>query len=279
MKLQRFLSIPVFSVFLLMGLIYYSTLFIIIQNWIGLRSSAGTLNAVIFTFMASLCLFSFFACVLTDPGHVPASYVPDVEGNNQSDQQSQSNASYYLKQCDKCCMYKPPRAHHCRICRRCVLRMDHHCLWINNCVGYWNYKAFFILVLYATVASIYCTVLIITSVFQQEWDFVGRMPLKIFYIVFGVKMAALGATLGTLLGWHMYLIAHNMTTIEYYEGIRAAWLARQSGQNYRHPFDISVYGNITLVSLYLSHYITHFSSVASSNLNMQSLYAFTLLKY
>jgi len=35
---------------------------------------------------------------------------------------------------------------------------DHHCLWINNCVGYANYKAFFILVFYATVASIYSTV-------------------------------------------------------------------------------------------------------------------------
>ncbi|WCJ19267.1 DHHC-type zinc finger family protein [Euphorbia peplus] len=246
MKLQRFVSIPVFSVLIVMILIYYSTIFIIIENWIGLQSSAGCLNALIFTLMASLCLFSFCSCVVTDPGHVPSSYLPDVELNNQSDQHSQSNDSQ-LKQCDKCGMSKPPRAHHCRICRRCVLRMDHHCLWINNCVGYWNYKAFFILVLYGTVASLYSTVMIITSVFQKEWDFVGRLPLKIFYIVFGLKVAALSVTLGTLLGWHMYLIAHNMTTIEYYEGIRAAWLARQSGQNYRHPFDISVYGNITSV--------------------------------
>jgi len=31
--------------------------------------------------------------------------------------------------------WKPKRAHHCRICRKCVFRMDHHCNWINNCVG------------------------------------------------------------------------------------------------------------------------------------------------
>ncbi|XP_039038842.1 probable protein S-acyltransferase 15 [Hibiscus syriacus] len=58
---------------------------------------------------------------------------------------------------------------------------------------------------------------------------------------------ALSVTLGTLLGWHIYLITHNMTTIEYYEGIRAAWLAKKSGLCYRHPFDLSVYKNITLV--------------------------------
>lgn len=31
--------------------------------------------------------------------------------------------------CSKCGRHKPPRAHHCRLCKRCVLRMDHHCPW------------------------------------------------------------------------------------------------------------------------------------------------------
>ncbi|MBB1225837.1 hypothetical protein EII46_31425, partial [Klebsiella pneumoniae] len=25
--------------------------------------------------------------------------------------------------CDKCCMYKPSRTHHCKVCKRCVLKM------------------------------------------------------------------------------------------------------------------------------------------------------------
>lgn len=247
MEWKRFLSIPVCSVFLLMGFVYYITVFIFIEDWVGLQSSAGTLNAMIFTFMASLCLFSFLVCVLKEPGYVPSPYVPDVEGAAVPPHHEPLDNSSQLRRCDKCVTYKPPRAHHCRVCRRCVLRMDHHCLWINNCVGYWNYKAFFILVLYATIASIYSSVTIISCASQKNSNFSGRIPMKVFFVVSGAMMFGLSITFGTLLGWHIYLMSCNMTTIENYEGIRAAWLSRKSGHSYRHPFNLSVYKNITSV--------------------------------
>jgi hypothetical protein len=34
----------------------------------------------------------------------------------------------------------------------CILRMDHHCPWIANCVGFGNHKFFMQLLLYATLA-------------------------------------------------------------------------------------------------------------------------------
>ncbi|TYJ16069.1 hypothetical protein E1A91_A10G225400v1 [Gossypium mustelinum] len=247
MKLKNFLSIPIFSVFLVMGFVYYITVFILIEDWVGLQTSAGSLNSMIFTTLACLCVLSFLVGVLTDPGRVPSSYIPDVEDASfASDQEPKKNV-LQSKYCDKCAAYKPPRTHHCRVCKRCMLRMDHHCLWINNCVGYWNYKAFFNLILYATIGSIHSSVIVISCFRQKDWNYSGTTPLKIFYLACGLMMLALSVTLGTLLGWHIYLITHNMTTIEYYEGIRAAWLAKKSGLSYRHPFDISVYKNITLV--------------------------------
>ena len=38
--------------------------------------------------------------------------------------------------CRTCRQNRPERSHHCRQCGFCVLLMDHHCLWINNCVGF-----------------------------------------------------------------------------------------------------------------------------------------------
>ena len=35
---------------------------------------------------------------------------------------------------------------HCRACDKCVLHFDHHCKWLNNCVGAKNYHSFFVLV-------------------------------------------------------------------------------------------------------------------------------------
>lgn len=42
--------------------------------------------------------------------------------------------------CDKCERFRPERAHHCKRCGVCVLRMDHHCPWVGNCVGWNNHK-------------------------------------------------------------------------------------------------------------------------------------------
>lgn len=59
-----------------------------------------------------------------------------------------SLSNRFLNYCPSCACYKPPRAHHCSYCRRCVLRYDHHCPWIGQCVGFYNYKNFLLLLLY-----------------------------------------------------------------------------------------------------------------------------------
>ena len=47
-----------------------------------------------------------------------------------------------LKRCDKCFVVKTPGVHHCSFCRGCIIKRNHHCPWINNCVGQFNQKFF-----------------------------------------------------------------------------------------------------------------------------------------
>ncbi|XP_061347061.1 probable protein S-acyltransferase 15 isoform X2 [Gastrolobium bilobum] len=222
MKGKRFLSLPVLAVLLSMFFVYYTTIFVFLDDWVGLQSSPGTLNFSIFTVFASLCLFSFFVCVFTDPGRVPSSYVPDVEARTHDFAKDRAEG----KKCDKCFAYKPPRTHHCRVCRRCILKM----VGFVFDISFRNEQ-----------------VLFISCVLQKDWEPIKGSSLKLFYVMYGLMVVALTITLSTLSGWHVYLILHNMSTIEYYEGNRAKWLAMKSGQSYRHPFNIGAYKNITLI--------------------------------
>jgi len=57
------------------------------------------------------------------------------------------------KYCDICQNHKPPRSHHCSRCGRCSRKMDHHCNWINNCVGEDNLALFFRFLFYSFIQS------------------------------------------------------------------------------------------------------------------------------
>lgn len=89
----------------------------------------------LFAVLAVNTLLNLVLSASTDPGYVDAS--PSQPEENLPP----------LRFCPSCSAYKPPRAHHCRRCERCVMAMDHHCAFIHNCVGAGNRK-FFLLALY-----------------------------------------------------------------------------------------------------------------------------------
>ncbi|KAH9527096.1 mitochondrial chaperone, variant 2 [Dermatophagoides farinae] len=80
--------------------------------------------------------------------------------------------------CKHCHHYRPPGAHHCHICRHCILRMDHHCPWINNCVGQYNQKYFLQFTSYAFIGCLYTVGSIIFSLILMP----PGIPIRIVHI-------------------------------------------------------------------------------------------------
>jgi len=107
--------------------------------------------AIIYCTLSFMALASHAKTTLTDPGTVPQSAVP-VE----SERIAGSNHSM----CSQCQTFKPPSSHHCRICNRCISRMDHHCPWMNNCIGAANFKHFILFLMYMWASSGYALLLL-----------------------------------------------------------------------------------------------------------------------
>jgi hypothetical protein len=62
---------------------------------------------------------SYWACVTTDPGGVPPKWEPPAGAREDLEVKRSTGGPRY---CYKCSAPKPPRAHHCRVCRRCASR-------------------------------------------------------------------------------------------------------------------------------------------------------------
>ncbi|KAM9348261.1 palmitoyltransferase ZDHHC23-A-like isoform 3-T3 [Symphorus nematophorus] len=71
--------------------------------------------------------------------------------------------------CPVCKVMRPPRAGHCRTCGSCVLRLDHHCIWINSCVGQANHRSFLLTLSVFVLTSLYGISLVLRSLCPRQY--------------------------------------------------------------------------------------------------------------
>jgi len=82
------------------------------------------ISAALYCTITALALASHAKTTLTDPGTIPSTAAPPHTAAPQPQD--------FHSICAECRTYKPARTHHCRICRRCIAGMDHHCPWMNS---------------------------------------------------------------------------------------------------------------------------------------------------
>lgn len=147
--------------------------------------------------------------------------------------------------CVVCRARRKMRSHHCKECGRCVERLDHHCPWIDNCVGLGNQRSFycFIVVLLMTVCFFYQIIFLyaIDTVFPEIARssfsgfirnlFSGSLGLlyPLLVLICGAFDLIWVAFVGALVARHTAYMIMNLTTYEVL--VRPAHVQRRFPKN------------------------------------------------
>jgi palmitoyltransferase ZDHHC1/11 len=128
--------------------------------------------------------------------------------------------------CTICRSYVGNHTKHCGACNKCTDEFDHHCNWLNNCIGRANYRTFFILLLFFASHlmiyigfSIYTIFLIFNSPLDPYFAFYNHLNVsssaRILLIVLASFMCIPLCMTIHLTIFHVWLMRQNITTFDH----------------------------------------------------------------
>lgn len=135
-------------------------------------------------FFALFMVFNLILAICRDPGYLKR------ETTTFSELIEVFDATHI---CQDCLTIRTSRSRHCYVCNRCVERYDHHCPWINNCVGVNNHNSFYLyvgsmvtLLLISLTQSFYTLVLLLRLGYAQmanDIPYLPRLPFIAFLVM------------------------------------------------------------------------------------------------
>ncbi|WWC60858.1 uncharacterized protein I303_103434 [Kwoniella dejecticola CBS 10117] len=233
---------------LLISFISFSSQIFVVWPWYGREVSVDLLKLLLpFNFCVFMVFWNYRLCVITPPGGVPTGYRPNLNAVEGLEVKKGNHAPRYCKTCEH---FKPPRAHHCRQCRTCILKLDHHCPWIANCVGFHNQGHFLRFLLWVDIATSYHLVMIVKRVLFISYKQYEEPTLNdVLFIVFNFAACVpVWLCVGMFSMYHLYLACGNSTTIEGWEKDKVATLVRRGKiKEIKYPYNIGLYKNVKSV--------------------------------
>lgn len=121
------------------------------------------ISYVLYTVLYTSHLISHVTALLLDPAEkalrkLRKKYVPEFD---------RSVHAHVIEngRCHLCNIFtSSKRTKHCSVCNKCVYYFDHHCKWLNNCIGRRNYAVFMVCVVTATLIALLTACLCVTDV-------------------------------------------------------------------------------------------------------------------
>ena len=111
-------------------------------------------DAYIFNALVGCLLICYWRTCFTDPGRISQDWWERLRLSTGNESETDEQAPQRQRWCRKCETFKPPRAHHCKTCKRyvctylaicrcvpsrptksitrCITKMDHHCVWTGK---------------------------------------------------------------------------------------------------------------------------------------------------
>ncbi|XP_064649488.1 palmitoyltransferase ZDHHC12-B-like [Lineus longissimus] len=198
---------------------------------------------LIYLILVIVSLVAYYVVCFTDPGFVPTagenksprifheSHLLDMFGDDDGgDEHSRRVAEEthgVHRRCGFCGIQQPLRSHHCHDCGRCVRKFDHHCPWVETCIGEGTHKYFLIwlfifevLILWTTKMTWGCFTR--TDTWYQWFTENFILLMNMFWLSNGVCVVT------GLLCFHSYIMCVNQTTWEMISHSRITYLKHLS---------------------------------------------------
>ncbi|KAG7225469.1 hypothetical protein INR49_027464 [Caranx melampygus] len=135
------------------------------------------------------------------------------------------------------------------VCKRCIKKMDHHCPWVNNCVGENNQKYFVLFTMYIALISFHALIMVafhFVLCFEEDWTKCSNFspPATVILLILlcfeGLLFLIFTAV---MFGTQVHSICTDETGIEQLKKEERRWAKKSKWMNMKvvfgHPFSVA----------------------------------------